>query len=531
MPPEKRGRRAVPYTVVLLFLVSVVCRGPFLARPLEGPHDWLTIHSLLTISLWNTMGLERTHYSLIMTYPNAADKFISRCPEGTCVVFDREGNSYFVSFPPFAFLFGFWVLNLFHLPPQAIWLKAINLTLLLPAVLLLALMLEEMFNGEDRRSAEKLAVLGAALFLFNRAVLLSFGNLYFPITLVLPIWMMAVYAYAAAQDAPRHRPGFLALFFVLTFLASYCDWFGLLCAAGFCLWSLANWRGDIVNRWLAALAAGAGALAVALTVVQYSSINGIGSLLSVVLSRFTDRAGLGGNVSEYGWTLWNPHTYYELAHRYREQYAPLLVLIGALGFVYLLFPQLASRLHWTKDVRRSFFLFGFPLVSDQLLLVNHSAIHDYASLKAAPLLTVLAVLLMDGLVRPRPSDRPAPAGAGLWMQASPIARLQLIVVVACLLSTKLYLSERGNLSSETSALGREIRRYSHAEQVIFLIRRHAHENSSPNLIYFSGRNVEMIDGEPDAQEFLRRYGRQAGMIFRANDDGQLVAPPQVIGAQ
>lgn len=63
--------------------------------------------------------LGQAHYSPVMKYPNPAEKFISYADKRATVM-DDKGNSYFVAFPPFAFLLGFWALRLFHLQSTAL---------------------------------------------------------------------------------------------------------------------------------------------------------------------------------------------------------------------------------------------------------------------------------------------------------------------------------------------------------------------------------------------------------------------------
>lgn len=99
------SRKAALTWVMVLFLVSLLLRIPFLRRPLDGQHDWLTLHTLLTVSIWNQTGLQASHYALVMTWPNPADRFISYLDRAT--VEDAQGNNYFIAFPPFAFLLAF----------------------------------------------------------------------------------------------------------------------------------------------------------------------------------------------------------------------------------------------------------------------------------------------------------------------------------------------------------------------------------------------------------------------------------------
>jgi hypothetical protein len=510
-------------TIGVLFLISVLCRIPFLTRPLDGEHDMLTLHSLLYLSIWNSVGLQASRYSLRMTYENPADKFV----RGTfhSGMFDSKGNFYYVSFPPFAWLLAFSLLKVFHLPVHPIWLKLINLAVLFPATLALYSVLERASGVEDRSIARKVALLGVALFLFNRAVLLSLGNLFSPHELVVPIWIISVYFYCAAQDRSDRERMNLALFGVMTFLACYCDWQGWAAAATFFLWSLVRRVRRPVDYRLAGLSVISVVLAGVLIFVEYSSIDGPQAFLGALASRFLRRAGISGS-SEAGLTLWNPDTYFYIYYRYREQYTPLLLLLGALISMYFLVPRLSRSLRWTSEVQRALFLFGLPVVIDHILLANHTAIHNFATLKTAPFLVVTVVVLMGGLVR-------HPWGEGNDSVRFPVLmRCTLAVAVVCLVATKRYLNERNDLNPAYSRLGMTIRQQSNPKQVIFLLGGESVSGNRlrymSNLIYFAGRNVQAVDREEEARQFLERHEETEGVLFAADLDGNLTAPPTII---
>jgi hypothetical protein len=406
-------------------------------------------------------------------------------------MFDGEGNFYFISFPPLAFLLGFGVLKGFRLPAHAIWLKFINLALLLPAALLLYLILERVCTTEDRSTARKLAVLGVAMFLYNRAVLLSLGNLYFPVTLVIPIWIMTVYFYCAAQEGTNQRVN-LALFGIMLFLACYCDWLGMAAAVTFFLWSIARRVRRPIDIWLAGLSAASAAAAALLVFVEYSSIRGPRPFFKALTGRFISRGGMTDS-AEYGLTLWNADTYLGIYHQYREQYTPLVLLLAGLVFVYFVIPRLGHSLRWTNEVRRAAFLFGLPVAIDHILLTNHTAIHNYAVLKTAPLLVLVAVFLMDGLVQ------------HFWgkdgVSFSVSTRCAFAVAIICLVATVKFVHERSDFYPGDSQLGTTIRQLCRPDQVIFLLRGPGRVAPSPNLFYFSGRDVQLVGREEEARRF------------------------------
>ncbi len=520
----RMSRKSALTWVVILFIVSLFLRIPFLRRPLDGQHDWLTLHTLLTVSIWNQTGLQASHYALVMTWPNPADRFISYLDRAT--VEDTQGNTYFIAFPPFAFLLAFSVFKVLHLPPSAFGLKCINLALLIPASLCLYLMLERLFPKERASFGRWAAVLGTSLFLFDRSVLLSLGNLYFPLILIVPLWMISVFAYCSIQDGQRPRPVALAGFFALVFVMCYCDWLGFAAAGTFVLGAIFRKAAKRTNLWLAVLSTLAPLAAGTLTLFQYASIGGLRAFLGALASRFVDRAGLTSH-SQAGYTIWSRHSYDRIVQLYVEQHAGLLLMIWGLACVWLLTERHLSDRAATGSGRRLILLFGLPVLADHLLLVNHTAIHNYANLKGTPLLTVIFVLLLGRVMRSGGTrdENLEPVG---MPESSLLARASIVTAVACVISAGTYLQVRNDVHSQLSRLGNNIHYLAGYDQVVFLMRRFTGDFISPNLLYFAGRNVEMIDDEREAEVFLKEHKESRGIIFHATADGDVVSSQEVI---
>jgi hypothetical protein len=520
------SRRAAFLSVIVLFVASLLIRIPFLNRPLDGEHDWLTLHTLLTVSIWNTTGLQASHYSLVMTWPNAADRFISYFdPRAT--VQDAQGNSYFIAFPPFAFLLAFGFLKLFHLQPSAIWLKCINLALLAPATVCLYLLLQRLFAPDRLPVGRWLSVLGVALFLFDRSVLLSLGNLYFPLILIVPIWIVSVYVYCSLQDSEHVRFAGFAGFFALVFVMCYCDWLGYAAAGTFVLGAVFRKPLRRTNVWLAAVCIAAPLTAGTLTVMQYASIGGLRAFVAALAFRLQDRAGLTAH-SDQGLTLWSRHAYQNIASLYVQQHMALLLMIWGLGCIWLLSSRRLSLSTWTNQAKRLVFLFSLPVIADHVLLVNHTAIHNYANLKSTPVLTVLFVLLLSDAIRPLGAGAQAPESWGI-IERSWARRASVLTVFVCLLSAKSYLEVRNDLRKDSSRLGGEIHAMTKRDEVIFLEKRYPDDYVTPNLIYFSGRNIQMIADDRQATAFLREHNERQGIVLHATLEGDLVSAQELAG--
>lgn len=522
------SRSAALTWVSILFVASVLVRIPFLRRPLDGQHDWLTLHTLLTLSIWNETGLRASHFALIMTWPNPADRFISYFEGAT--VEDANGNTYFIAFPPFAFLLAFSVFKLLHLPPSAVGLKCINLVLLLPASLCFYFLLEQLFPKDRVHLGRWVSVLGTSLFLFDRSILLSLGNLYFPLILIVPLWIISVAVYCTVQDNERPSPASLGGFFALLFVMCYCDWLGFVAAATFILDTIfrnVSSRARII--WLPAVSMSAPLAASTLMVYQYSSIAGMRSFLRALAFRFVDRAGMTTH-STAGYTFWSRHTYDRIVMLYNEQHAGLLLMIWGLGCVWMLTRRRLAFPAWSGRGGRLILLFGLPVITDHLLLLNHTAIHNYANMKAAPLLTVISVLLVAGAMSCAGSNT-MDSESTTVRKNSLIARVSVITVVVCLISTGTYLEIRNNLDPSLSKLGAAIHSLAKPNQVVFLVKRSAGDFVSPNLIYFSGRNILMIGDDREAEAFLAKHNEPRGVIFRSTVGGDVMSTYEIFKAE
>ena len=73
-----------------------------------------------------------------------------------------------------------------------------------------------------------------------------------------------------------------------------------------------------------------------------------------------------------------------------------------------------------------------------------------------------------------------------------------------------------------------IRQLCRPDQVVFLLRGPGRLGPSPNLFYFSGRDVQLVGQEEDARRFLERHGEKEGILFAADLAGDLTGPPIII---
>ena len=488
--------------IVLMFLISVACRIPFLMRPLTGQHDEISLQSMLIIRIWDQRGLWNTHFALCETYSNPADHFVATRP-----LVDASGASYYVSFPPGAFLLGFGAHKLMPGVDLRLVLKGLNLMMLLLATFALADLLEKAL-GPGRR---EIVLAGIAVFLFNRAVLMTLGNLYHAVTIAVPMWILVVWYYQklAAQKTILTRQA--ALFFFSIGILCYTEWIGFLAAAAFFAWPLVArcWKVRSYRR-LALLAGAASAATGVLIALQFSLIAGPSAFIDALGGRFRHRLGTGSEPGD-NLTIGNPRTYLQILANYIYQFRYLLFGLVAAVFLLFLLGALGRSVRQFHAAAGVVFCFAAPLLMDHALIGNFAANHNFVELRGAPLLTLLwtfSFAALFGVIQ---------ESGGLRIRRG---SLVLITGVLCLLSVRSFLKERDDLSPADEVLGQAIRANAKPAEVVFLERRGPKDSIRPNLNYFATRNVQMVADESEAREFLKRYGRTEGMLFRADLEGR-----------
>src|SRR5262249_12001342 len=135
-------------------------------------------------------------------------------------------------------------------------LKGLNLLALLLASFALAALLEKALG--PGKQGFVLAAIG--VFLFNRAVLMSLGNLYNAVIISVPMWILVVWYYQKLAAQKMIRAHQSILFFTSVAILSYTDWIGFLATASFFTWPILTRRWSVASyRRLAVLAACASA--------------------------------------------------------------------------------------------------------------------------------------------------------------------------------------------------------------------------------------------------------------------------------
>lgn len=371
--------------LLLLFAGSVVVRWDKLNRPLSHHHEWLTAHMLMTLDIWDERGLSECHYSPIYTYSNPGDKFINQLGGMT----DEHGDSYYVSYPAFGYLFPYVYFQATGQDISIEGLTGFSLGLNFIAFFFIWMLLYSMYNRSSRQEIFLPAYLGAALYLFSAGPLWFHSNVYFVDMLAQVLWIAGIYIFVKHLQNPKQKRWVFSLG-ILNFLLLSTEWIGVFFGLFvFIVLLVRGWKqrqfGPVLVIAVTTILAGAWYL------LQFSSIDGFDRLIEVQMGKYEYRSGHGASDEQFGFmkeaaleALWD---------RYRVNYLPWLKLLaGMLGLFLIVSFLRRLRSFFTKCEGVILGVVFFSIIVHHLAFFNFTTMHDFSTLKTGVLWSVLMAI-------------------------------------------------------------------------------------------------------------------------------------------
>ncbi len=492
--------------LICLFAVSIAVRAPHINRPLSTNYEWVTAHTLVTLQIWQEEGIVSHGFRPIYTFPNPNDHYI-KCPISG--VSDDAGNYYYISYPPFAFIFPHLIFSTFGIHPDVLSLQILNVILHFICAYLIFLLLSSLFKTSTDSKMSMPAIAGAAIYLFSPLALWHHANVYFSDILVqlffiLGVYLSHLYLFRAGHKKPLITWGLFSTIFLMV----YTEWVGVLFGCCLIVISFLFRKQKLFSLRLTILTATAMLLAGLLMLFQYSTISGLDDFLQTVLNRYTERSGHTGKNQFY---QLNAHLY--LGNVYLRNYFPQFVIIGFLG---LLIPILKSsfRKVFRTNTVVVLLLALSPALLHHLVLFEFTIVHDMALVKTCVFLSLLTGILLFHV------EQTTKQQSGVVFKVVPY-----FVIVSMLgLSVFLYhahVFEPEGFSFEE--LGEQIKKEANPEDTVFfkttqtlgdfLIKAPENFVIAPQIQYYSGRCIQVVPSLEAAQEHLHKYDKQQGVVF------------------
>lgn len=494
--PSSKPKRPDWLPLVALIMLSFVLRLPRVGA-MDSMFDYLTSHTVLITRVWQMTGLANAHYSLVSNWPNPSDRYAEH---GVAALFDQEGNTYFLSFPPLAFYLSYGFFQLIGAGATAFPLRA----LMLLASALGAWALFRLVRRLWPDSGALPSSLAAAVFLLSPVSLYYYAQAFFPLILSVPMWLGVVLLFYRARESgawvPRLACG------AGCFVLCYTDWLGYLAVFAFSLVCLR--RRDL--KLAAALCLPA-ALALAITLSTYASIAGWPALWASMTEKYLQRSGFKGYRESYA--AYNPRAYLSILYIYELGFFPWALPFAAGAIAWFLGRRQAPAGQPTappapRSMWELLFLLALPVFLDHAGLINHTAMHRYAVLKSAPAIGV-ALAMLIGL---RFSRR--------------LLLVGLLGAVTIGLCTWGFLRQHFRTDPELAAIAQHVNYRTGLNDVLFMQRSRWLPSADPSLLLMIERNLHFVDNRAEAEAFLRRTGAAKGHYLRL-----LRATPPVVDGE
>ncbi|MEZ4979111.1 MAG: hypothetical protein R2772_07420 [Chitinophagales bacterium] len=494
---------SIPTILLLIgiFLVSVLIRIPNLNRPLSKHHEFVSAVSLRVMSIWEKDGAWKYRFNPVMSYPNEADKYINNWASTTGEMLDKEGNYYYVSHPPFAYILPYAFFQLLHLKVNVLNLQIFHL--LVNFICALFIYLIVCLLGEQKPFARIYwsGIVGYLVYLFSAGVLWFQSNTYMSDMLVHLFFVLSVYTMLKLLMRKKFfSPKYLVLYAIFLFLMIYTSWLGLFFAFSVFLYSFIKLRKEKVFIPLNLITLLVSVAALALFIYQYSLIAGFDVLKNQLLNRLGERGSLSENTSLLQQLKHLAYLIYLMLKGYITSYFPLFLLL--VGFVYLTITRAKLRIVFTKNGYRFLWLSTLPVILLHFFLLNYSG-HDFVSLYGSLFLSVLIAILYDKLKK-------AQTLSNYQLNGGITALVLLSILSYFYINKPGAYSFKNDYYAQSMDLGEQVKTEAKKDQVVFILGK---LSVDPQLIYYAERNIVKITSKEEAFAFLKQRKLVNGIVF------------------
>ena len=381
--------RSSPVIIILiLVLLSVIIRWNAFVNPIQGSHVWLSAHTVITNQIWQTEGIENYSYNPVYTFPNESDKHMRSLASG---IQDKEGNYYYVSYPPFSFYFAYLFFTVLFLKPNIVGLYVLNIIIHGLTSLLLYILICKVYGKKPFHSTYPPALLAASLYLFSAQALWCHVYMYFADSLIQLLWTALILSsFLIFRRKQVNNYTTLIFFGLISFLTVYTEWLGLFACLTLLIYAVHRsireplyWKTTVIIT--ITILTG-----LVLTIFQYAQIDGFESFVQASLSKYSDRNGYADN--DFYYTRINILRLGSIYWRYSKAN---LILLGCFIFLYLISRK--KKNHLNRDVYFLLLIITAPILLHHAAFLEFSSMHDFSSLKSSTLFCVLIPVIYNSI--------------------------------------------------------------------------------------------------------------------------------------
>jgi hypothetical protein len=475
--------------IVCLFLISVLIRWPNIDRPLSKHHEFVTSISLRVLQVWEDEGVANMHFSPAMNYGGVENKFIDNHATSLGEMHDAEGNYYYISHPPFAYLLPYACFQVIGAKATVLNIQIFHLLLHFLSVVLIILIVRRITQEP------KVAFIAAIIYLFLPATLWFQSNTYMSdlFVHVFHLWGILLFIKLWKKEVGWLPSAFLLAF--ILFLMVYTSWLGVFFGFVVFIWFAFRMRARKRLALLTLTFIG-GFAALALTYFQYSSINGSEAYLDQLFQRLSLR-GSNTTQADQGFFVEKGKEIGLLIFNYSVHYWYLLVLF-LISLIALRKQKVPSFLG--GEVKPVLLVSLLPILLLHLCLLNYSG-HDFTVLYSSAFFAVFGAFALKHL------QRNHLRGALMAVSFLGISTYYLINLPG---STSI----KGDAYNTSMLRGKYIGENLLESEVGFSLG----VSLDPMVIFYAHRNIKSVESKREALDWLKAHQLENGRIFSLSKD-------------
>lgn len=490
--------------LLLIFAVSVFLRLPNIDRPLSKHHEFVTAVSLRVMQIWYDEGASTFNFNPVMNFSGEANKNINNHASTTAKMKDKAGNYYYISHPPFGYIFPYFFHKILQIRPTVLSLQIFHLIINFVSAFFIYLIVCLLGQQKPFSKIYLVGIIGYIVYLFNPAVLWFQANTYMSDMAVHLFFILGVYTMLKLLMRKRFfSVKYLIYYALFLFLMIYTSWLGLFFAFSVFVYSLIKLRTEKVFLPLVFITIIVTYLALWLIVYQYSAIAGLDNFIFQMIDRVAERGSASGD-GFFGFFKIKYLELKKLLFTYLTSYLPIFLLIATFGW--LVITKAKLRIVFTKNGYRFLWLSTLPVLLLHFFLLNYSG-HDFVSLYGSLFLAVLIAILYDKLREAQTLSK--------WMLNGGI-----VLIVLLSLGMYYYINKPGDYSlkgyyyGESKAIGTFIKKEAQPEEVVFIM---GNAVLDPQVIIYAQRNIKRVKSNEEMSDFLEKHPLNKGIIFTVKD--------------
>lgn len=451
-----------------------------------------------TLNIWSEKSPSDYNFCPVLTFTNSGDKFITYYKR----LEDKEGNNYFVSQPPFQYIFAYYFITLSQLPFNFLSIRLMNFLLLVCGSVLVYFIVN-LITKKKILEFSLSAIIGMTAFLFFPINSYTAASNYAPEFI---FWLAGIFFFISLVRSEVQKFYHLLLFGLSVFLVCYTDWIGFFFSASILLYCIFRIRNKLFLR-ISAYALIFSVLSLLLTYIQFSSLNGTGEMIHAMKLRFLSRSGIfGATLSEMGINIYSFSSWLTFLQKLNNSF---------IGFGYLMILFLIIYLVTKRNIpkQQNVFIFVFfpvilPVIIHFIILFNSNAIHQYYMAKAAVPVSILLGVLFNLLNQNHLF--------GLKKA------LMLLLVILTVLISLLILPIKFPIVSDNAVAeiqGTYIHEHSLPHEAVFISRDTTNDFFADfYLTFISKRNLRYAEGLEDAKMIVKGLYKTNGVYHELHED-------------